>query len=197
MKHYFIINPAAGKGAAVQLTGPIRAACEGRGVEYHIHVTAAPGEAADYVSAVCRQLPEESLRFYACGGDGTVGEVVRGIQKHPRAALGVIPCGSGNDLVKSFPGRDFLDLPGQLAGETAAMDLIEFCGRTAVNLCNCGIDADVAHNMPLFRRLPGVSGSMAYQLSILYTFFRPLGKAAVVTLDGGPAIEEEIGRAHV
>lgn len=192
MKHYFIINPAAGKGAAVQLTGPIRAACEGRGVEYHIHVTAAPGEAADYVSAVCRQLPEESLRFYACGGDGTVGEVVRGIQKHPRAALGVIPCGSGNDLVKSFPGRDFLNLPGQLAGETAAMDLIEFCGRTAVNLCNCGIDADVAHNMPLFRRLPGVSGSMAYQLSILYTFFRPLGKAAVVTLDGGPAIEEEL-----
>ena len=75
MKHYFIINPAAGKGAAVQLTGPIRAACEGRGVEYHIHVTAAPGEAADYVSAVCRQLPEESLRFYACGGDGTVGPV--------------------------------------------------------------------------------------------------------------------------
>ena len=176
MRHYFILNPAAGKGAALRLIPAIREAFQGE--DFILHQSTAPGEATEYVRGECRLHQGEALRFYACGGDGTVGEVVRGIQKHPRAALGVIPCGSGNDLVKSFPGRDFLNLPGQLVGETAAMDLIEFCGRTAVNLCNCGIDADVAHNMPLFRRLPGVSGSMAYQLSILYTFFRPLGKAA-------------------
>ena len=83
-------------------------------------------------------------------------------------------------------------LPGQLAGEEVPLDLIDFCGRTAVNLCNCGVDADVAHNMPLFRRIPGVSGSTAYQLSILYTFLRPLGKSAAVTLDGVPSVQGEV-----
>lgn len=192
MRHYFIINPAAGKGAAKGLPPRIEACFRGRGEEYLLHVTAAPGDGTAYVADQCRLHPGEPLRFYACGGDGTAGEVARGLQGHPHAALGLVPCGSGNDLVRNFPHRDFLDLSAQLAGEEVAMDLIDFCGRTAVNLCNCGVDADVAHNMPLFRRLPMVSGPMAYQLSILYTFFRPLGKGAVVTLDGGPPLEGEL-----
>lgn len=189
MRHYFILNPAAGKGAALQLIPQIREAF--RGEDLIIHKTTAPGDAAEYVREECRLHRGEELRFYACGGDGTASEAAGGLLGAENAALGVVPCGSGNDLVKNFPGRDFLDLAAQRAGETVPMDLMEFCGKTAVNLCNCGLDADVAHNMPLFRRLPGVSGSMAYQLSILYTFFRPLGKAAEVLLDDEPPIRAE------
>ncbi len=189
MRHYFILNPAAGKGAALRLIPAIREAFQGE--DFILHQSTAPGEATEYVRGECRLHQGEALRFYACGGDGTANEVARGLLGAENAALGVVPCGSGNDLVKSFPGRDFLDLWAQRAGETAPMDLMEFCGRTAVNLCNCGLDADVAHNMPLFRRLPGVSGSMAYQLSILYTFFRPLGKAAEIRLDEEPPIRAE------
>lgn len=189
MRHYFILNPAAGKGAALQLIPQIREAF--RGEDLIIHKTTAPGDAAEYVREECLLHRGEELRFYACGGDGTASEAAGGLLGAENAALGVVPCGSGNDLVKNFPGRDFLDLAAQRAGETVPMDLMEFCGKTAVNLCNCGLDADVAHNMPLFRRLPGVSGSMAYQLSILYTFFRPLGKAAEVLLDDEPPIRAE------
>lgn len=189
MRHYFILNPAAGKGAALRLIPAIREAFQGE--DFILHQSTAPGEATEYVRGECRLHQGEALRFYACGGDGTANEVARGLLGAENAALGVVPCGSGNDLVKSFPGRDFLDLWAQRAGETAPMDLMEFCGRTAVNLCNCGLDADVAHNMPLFRRLPRVSGSMAYQLSILYTFFRPLGKAAEIRLDEEPPIRAE------
>lgn len=189
MRHYFILNPAAGKGAALQLIPQIREAF--RGEDLIIHKTTAPGDAAEYVREECCLHRGEELRFYACGGDGTASEAAGGLLGAENAALGVVPCGSGNDLVKNFPGRDFLDLAAQRAGETVPMDLMEFCGKTAVNLCNCGLDADVAHNMPLFRRLPGVSGSMAYQLSILYTFFRPLGKAAEVLLDDEPPIRAE------
>lgn len=194
MTHCFVINPAAGKGSAAQLAEPVRAACEARGDGCLIYTTAAPGDAEAWTVEICRQHPGEPLRFYACGGDGTVGEIAGGIRACPGvdAALGVIPCGSGNDLVKCFPGRDFSDISGQLAGGTMPIDLIDFCGRTAVNLCNCGIDADVAHNMPLFRRLPGISGSMAYQISIVYTFFRPLGKTAEVVLDDEPPIRQDL-----
>lgn len=189
MRHYFILNPAAGKGAALQLVPKIQETF--RGEDLIIHRTTAPGDAAEYVREECRLHRGEELRFYACGGDGTASEAAGGLLGAENAALGVVPCGSGNDLVKNFPGRDFLDLAAQRAGETVPMDLMEFCGKTAVNLCNCGLDADVAHNMPRFRRLPGISGSMAYQLSILYTFFRPLGKAAEVLLDDEPPIRAE------
>lgn len=192
MKHYFILNPAAGKGDSVQLPSRIRDAFRDRGEEYILYTTTAPGDATAYVAEQCRKHPGEPLRFYACGGDGTASEVARGMLGRQDAALGIIPCGSGNDLVRNYPHRDFRSIPAQLAGETVPIDLIDFCGRTAVNLCNCGIDADVAHNMPLFRRLPGVSGSRAYQLSILYTFFRPLGKRAEVVLDGEPPLAADL-----
>ena len=186
MKRYFIINPAAGKGTAARLIPRIRAAAARRGVEAVVHTTSGPGEAEEFVRERCLREAGEELRFYACGGDGTAGEAARGLLGTENAALGVIPCGSGNDLVRSFPGRDFLDLEAQLDAAAVPLDLVEFCGRVAVNLCNCGLDANVAHNMPRFKRLPGVSGSMAYQLSIAHTFFHRLWKDATVRLDGGP-----------
>ncbi len=44
------------------------------------------------------------MRIYACGGDGTVNEVANGVYGHANAALGVIPIGSGNDLIRNFGG---------------------------------------------------------------------------------------------
>ncbi len=190
MRYCFLLNPAAGKGGALRLRPAIEAAFGGRDTIFQ--VTRAPGEAEAFVREECRRCPGEETVFFACGGDGTVAEVARGLRGQQNAVLGVLPCGSGNDFVRSFPGRDFLDLKAQLAGEIRPLDLVEFCGRTVVNLCNCGLDADVAHNMPRFRRWPGVSGAMAYRFSIPYTFFQPLGKQGVVRLDDGPEEEREL-----
>ncbi len=187
MRYYFLLNPAAGKGEALHLAPGIQAAFRGR--DLTLYCTTGPGDAARYVREEALRHSEEEMVFFACGGDGTVREVAEGLRGQQNTILGILPCGSGNDLVKTFPNQDFGDLSAQLAGEPVPMDLIDFCGRTVVNLGNCGLDADVAHNMPLFRRWPGISGSMAYRLSIPYTFFRPLGKRGRIRLDGGP--EEE------
>ena len=192
MRYRFLLNPAAGKGEALRLGPRAAAAFREGGRDCALYITAGPGDEARYIREELSRAPGEETVFFACGGDGTVREAAQGLRDRKGGILGILPCGSGNDLVKSFPGRDFTDLPAQLAGEAAPMDLIDFCGRTVVNLGNCGLDADVAHNMPLFRRWPGVSGSMAYKLSIPYTFFRPLGKRGVVRLDGGPEEEREL-----
>ena len=42
---------------------------------------------------------ETDLRVYACGGDGTLFEVINGV--NGQVPVGVIPCGSGNDFVKN------------------------------------------------------------------------------------------------
>nr|WP_283243658.1 hypothetical protein [Feifania hominis] len=59
------------------------------------------------------------------------------------------------------------------------------CGeRVAVNLCNIGFDARVAKNMVRFKKLPLVSGSAAYTLSLVGCFFTGLFSRMNILLDG-------------
>ncbi len=192
MKHFFIINPVAGKAdPAREMVPKIAAAFAGRQDSYVVYTTKAPRDAVEYVRRQCGDPAHtgRELRFYACGGDGTAREVASGILDFPRASVGLFPCGSGNDFIRSFPHRDFTSVPAQLAGEVVRADAIRFNGMVCLNLCNAGLDADVASNMPRFKRLPGVSGSGAYNLSIVYTFFHKLGCRSRIVLDDGPVVE--------
>ena len=77
MKHIFIINPAAGKyDRTEEFSGKIAAACASRGLDYEVHVSEKPGDCR----ATARRAAEsgEEVRLYACGGDGTLNEVVNG-----------------------------------------------------------------------------------------------------------------------
>lgn len=49
-----------------------------------------------YVEEIAKR--GESVRFYSCGGDGTLYEVVNGAYKYPNAEVASLPLGSGNDL---------------------------------------------------------------------------------------------------
>ena len=66
MRHYFILNPAAGKGAALRLIPAIREAFQGE--DFILHQSTAPGEATEYVRGECRLHQGEALRFYASAG---------------------------------------------------------------------------------------------------------------------------------
>ena len=112
IKHVFILNPAAGKREGKEsLRSQIEQACLARGVDFVIHVTGQAGEATSFVDAFCTREPDTQLRFYACGGDGTLSETVNGAYGHPNAAVGVIPVGTGNDFVRNFSGKQaFLDI---------------------------------------------------------------------------------------
>ena len=88
VKHVFILNPAAGKSEGkADLHAEIEQVCLARGVEFEIHPTSEPGEATAFVDAYCTREPKTQLRFYACGGDGTLSETVSGAYGHPNAAV--------------------------------------------------------------------------------------------------------------
>ena len=109
MKHVFIINPAAGKENAYET---IKAALESleTPVDYTLYLTKGQGDATAYVRSYCREHAER-VRFYACGGDGTLNEVVNGLVGFPQASLGCYPSGSGNDFVKYYGGKQiFLNI---------------------------------------------------------------------------------------
>lgn len=183
MRHVFILNPAAGKKqAALALKPQLEALFQQYRLEYTIHVTSRAGEATE----LARRETEagDPVRLYACGGDGTLLEVATGMADAPHAELACVPCGSGNDFVRALPNsRLFQNLEAQIAGTARKIDAIRCNGRLSLNLCCLGLDADVGARMVKYKHLPGVSGSMAYNLALVDTFFRPLGQKLRVVMD--------------
>lgn len=117
MKHIFLINPAAGKkGNSESIIRPqIEDYCGKNGLDYEIYVTKCQGDAQNYCAE--RAKSGEALRFYACGGDGTLYEVVNGVFGNPNCEVAVIPMGSGNDFIRLFGTKEqFCNVEAQVTG---------------------------------------------------------------------------------
>lgn len=166
MRNVYIINPKAGKhDHTVQFMERIRAVHATHGEEPEIYLTQRAGHGEELARAAAEK--GDAVRIWAVGGDGTVLEVVRGAEFHKNAAVGVYPCGSGNDFVRSFGKREvFLNPENQLAGKTVPIDMIRTQHGDAVNICSVGFDAKVAAEMNYYKHLPFVSGELAYTIRI-------------------------------
>ena len=182
MKHIFIINPAAGKAdKTAEYTASIEKSCAG--LDYEIRVSEYSGDC----TRIAREYAKtgEEVRLYACGGDGTLNEVVAGAAGYNNAAVTVYVGGSGNDFVKIFDDRDaFRDLDRLLDAETAEFDLIDCNAYPAINICCVGLDSRIGAEMARFKRLPGVSGSLAYILSTVVNLFKGISEHYIVDVDG-------------
>ncbi len=186
MRHIFIINPHAGKkdqtGRIYEMADLLRAQ---HGLECQCLLTQRPGGAEE----MARRLAEsdEALRFYACGGDGTVSEVANGIAGFPNAAMTCIPTGTGNDFLKNF-GPDaarFADVENLWNGEERQLDLIDCNGRQCLTIACSGIDARVAESVHELGDSPLLSGRGSYLAAVAVNFlFRGIGRHWRVTLDG-------------
>ena len=184
MRHVFIINPAAGKRDRTrEYTQKIHAALDGRGEPFEILTSAAPGDCAALARAAAAQGGE--VRLYACGGDGTLNEVVNGAAEFPNAAVTHFPGGSGNDFIKSFSEQTpFFELPRLLDAEEARLDLIRCAGRLAINVCSMGYDARIGTEIGRYKRLPLVTGKGAYIISAVVNTIRGIHRPYHVELDG-------------
>ncbi len=188
MKHVFIVNGTAGGGKAImRLIPQIESYFAENGGDYVIEPTACKGDATD----IARRYASsgEAVRIYACGGDGTLHEVVNGVAGYKNAEVGVFPCGTGNDYVATFGDRqDFMDVDGQIKGSSIEVDLICTDGMYSVNQCSMGFDAAVADNVVRFKKKPLINGSMAYILSVLYTLMGKMGNELTITVDDNEPI---------
>lgn len=183
MRYVFYINPTAGKGKLQNgIINSIKNYFADKTADFKIHITKAIGDAK--MSARKEAQTGDDIRMFACGGEGTVFEVLNGVVGHDNVSLGVIPCGSANDFLKFFGNRDgFLDISGQIDGRAVPMDIIKAGDNYCLNGCSVGMDAIVARDMSVFKKLPFVSGSFAYILSIVKTFLGKLGITADISLD--------------
>lgn len=185
VRHLFIINPKAGKrDRSSEYISAIEAAMSGLDKDYETVLTEYAGHAKEIIRT--RLQSGDEYRVYACGGDGTLNEVVNGAAGFPNAAVTQFPCGTGNDFVRLFEENmpRFLDFPELINGEERRLDLIEADGAFSLNICSVGMDARVANDVHIFSKLPGVGPSAAFNISALYNTVKGIYQQYKITIDG-------------
>lgn len=192
MKTVFIVNPKAGQGKNAQkLIENIRQTARALNADIEIYETRAAGDAARFVKEYCKQ--NGGSRFIACGGDGTLSEVLNGAISCADSEVGVLPIGTGNDFCRNFANREeFYNIESQISGESEKCDVIKYETTIngskkegyCVNMVNIGFDCNVADMTAEMKKKPFISGSVAYFLSILSTLIKKKGANLKIELDG-------------
>ena len=175
MKHLFIINPAAGKKDS---TAALEQRLSALSFDHEVVYTKGAGD-AEIIARQAAQSGEE-LRIYACGGDGTLNEVVNGAAGFDNVAITCVPKGTGNDFLKIFGPNYrelFYDLEGLATGPQTPFDLIDCNGKLGIDMVCAGVDARIGAGVHRYKRWHFVSGIGAYILSLLeHVLFRGISR---------------------
>ena len=179
---HFIYNPTAGGGAAAVAKERIEAILEQRGVDARFHETRNRRDGL----RIARELSLDGAgEIVAMGGDGTLNEVLNGLEDPARVRLGLIPCGSGNDFAAAarIPLDPVEALRLVLEGEAKPTDYMECSGVRGINAIGTGIDVDILRR---YARMKLLKGSAAYLASLVLTLFSYRAyQFDEITADGG------------
>ncbi len=189
MKHIFLYNPAAGHGE----TRTLLEAAVSQHENCEFYVTKGPRDATFYIEKRIAAESDAKLCFVACGGDGTINEVASGVAGHANACFTIYPCGSGNDFVKAFGGRDrFLNMDALLAAEPSPIDILKVNDRWCINVFSFGFDTSVLKTMNAVKRKPLMGGKRAYYVGIVDALMKSMKTGCTIRVDGEPFYEGDI-----
>lgn len=204
MKYFFIINPNSGKRKKqLRMLNELEAAASEMGIRYEVYNTVCAKDGQRYVGELCEKYSGtgETLRIYACGGDGTVHEVVNGAFGYDNVEIGAVPLGTGNDYIRNYGDvADFLDMKRQLAGHAVYSDAIkyraEYEGTVTEGYCdnmfNIGFDCNVVDMTSQVKRWPLVGGSLAYLISVAIILIKKKGADLCIEYEDGLVLDGRI-----
>jgi YegS/Rv2252/BmrU family lipid kinase len=182
-----VANPVAGPSWRRRPPEAVAARIEQMLRRHHadgqVMLTSGPGHA--------RSLARDALKagadlVVAWGGDGTINEVASALM-HSRAALGIVPMGSGNGLAREIgapKGREAA-LRAAITGTDRMIDAGELNGRVFFNAAGVGFDAHVA---AVFATSAGrTRGFASYASVTIRELFRYEAGEYVIRAEGQPA----------
>ena len=175
MKNFILIaNPISGKGHAKSIAEQAYTTLTESGAHGQLTFTSASGDAKRFA----QEAVSDGVRsVIACGGDGTLHEVVNGIATVPDVTLGVLPCGRGNDFAAAIgvPLKPEAAIATLLSGTPIRVDLgccYQNKGKIKnyfITIATCGYDTEVsrraAKGTPLF------AGTASYAYAAVETLF--------------------------
>lgn len=173
MKICIIFNPKSGESHKFFQVRPLMdivGTFSEYGYSITIKTTSCAGEATTLAS---ESIEHGYTHIIACGGDGTINEVINAIAETP-AVLGIIPMGTENVLAKA------LEIPMEISdacrhfinADEKSMDLGIANGRYFIMMSGIGFDARIISEME--PELKNLLGSLSYLLK---------GVAALITND--------------
>ena len=176
MKIAVIINPASGKGRGEKFYHKILPLVKNNS-NIKIYLT----ERRLHATELTHNLADVD-RLIVCGGDGTLHEVVNGIDTDSKVILGLIPIGSGNDFSISYHNskEDALSLFNYYISDKICERRINFGNviitdnndtvyrKRLINSFGVGFDAKVAFYNQTNKLL---SGTFSYITAILKSLF--------------------------
>lgn len=185
----------AGKGKGGKILQRLKYEIIKRQLDAEILISGKPGHATHLAAATTSEI------VVAVGGDGTINEVANGIIGSSKV-LGILPCGSGNDLIKSigipvdFPGAfekliharitqiDCATVQCRIKNGGTAQP-----GRYFVNGVGIGFDAAVAERTT---RAKYLSGMALYVFSVFQTLGKYTSPTFKITLDSSSKISKNL-----
>lgn len=204
--YYFIVNPNSGRGSGLKVWNQTKEYLQSIGITYDVFFTAKQGDAMAKAYELSKKQEEltggDSLTIIAVGGDGTINEVINGLDFSKNVIFGCIPSGSGNDLCRSlgFPQGTASILKKLFTnGYVREMDygvLTNADGtlnRRFLVSCGIGFDAAVCHKLEVsrFKNLCNKCGmgKLAYTIVGAGCFFAEKPVKASMNVDGERQME--------
>jgi diacylglycerol kinase (ATP) len=187
MRTCVILNPIAG---AVKSVDAVRARLRSLNAD-RFHVSGQPGDAEKFA----REASDFDL-IVSAGGDGTLNEVVNGIaQGGCKAALAILPLGTGNDFARTLRVPNDLDagIDQIAAGETRCIDLVRVTSdqvRYFVNVSSGGFSGVVDEK--LTPEMKWTWGPLAYLRGAAAAFSELRGYTTTVALDDAASFELDL-----
>ncbi|MEG1613030.1 MAG: diacylglycerol kinase family lipid kinase [Clostridia bacterium] len=149
-----IINPMAKRGRGLDEVRRVESYFAKKNIDYIEHYTKYVKHATELSYDLTLQSADVIV---ACGGDGTIHEVINGIIKAKQkmaneglqcnTKLGILPCGTGNDFMRSA-GMSIATLEAAdvlISGKPQNVDAINIDGRYEITFACKGIDVDVVN----------------------------------------------------
>ncbi len=177
-----ITNPISGKGKAVAIAEKAFQRLTAEGHTGRLELTTQPGDA----NRIAREAIENGSHWIiACGGDGTIHEIVNAMAGKSGVVLGVLPCGKGNDFAGALqiPTKPVEAIEVLLNGVTRQVDLGKIGERYFDTIVTCGYDAEVSRRVA--EEGAPFSGTAAYVYTAITTLFHYRSPAARLEGDFG------------
>lgn len=189
MTFNFIINPASGRYSYQEVVDYIRLYYQQNpDFKYELHLTERIGHATE----IAATIKGDDQCIVAIGGDGTLNEVLNGMNLE--VTLACVPIGSGNDFVKMLNYPENLStqewIIETIEGKQIEVDFGLVNQHRFLNSCCMGIDAQVLVEFEKMRKLP-LSKTMTYYLATAKTVIKPLKQNLTIQIDDQPAYQTD------
>ena len=182
LRYIFIFNPAADKGRASRKTEWLKAQVSGR-TDSALFTTTYAGHAGD----IARSEKREGICIIACGGDGTLHDVVNAVAGEG-VTIGIVPLGSANDFIKTLHPQNSLhsSITHLFEAKNRSVDIgsvsYDTDHRFFINSLGIGFTGRVAKSV---KRTSWLKGELGYVYALFRVLFdyKPLTMGIKITLE--------------